>query len=141
MSNHLESKEPAPQPVYPSSCIYLSNAGKKGLGVFAARAINRSELVEECPVSPLKREEEKLVENNVPVLKQYLFLWDDIFIDSGAAVVWGFGSFYNHSKAPNLELHYDEPQRRLRFVALRDIEEHEELTFDYVVPLWFEDTE
>jgi SET domain-containing protein len=50
-------------------------------------------------------------------------------------LVLGYGMLYNHSSEPNL-FHRTAGRLTIEFVALRDIEEGEELTHDYGEEYW-----
>jgi hypothetical protein len=70
------------------------------------------------------------------VPEQYLLYWSD---EPERELVMGGGllMFYNHSESPNVEF-YDGPEpETMSVIALRDIADDEELTYDYGVPLWF----
>ena len=51
----------------------------------------------------------------------------------------GLGSLFNHSEQPNLDYRVDADSATLRFFAVRDIAEGEELCFFYGSNLWFKD--
>lgn len=109
----------------PSSLIYSKRAGSRGLGVFAARKIERGEVVEVCPVLVLPVESLYSPAGTSP-LKDYVFTWSSKTV--GLAL--GYGSLYNHSYKPNLRSE-DSSGRIKRFIALRDISKNEELTHNY----------
>ncbi len=99
----------------------------QGRGVFAARDIRSGETLEDAPVIVVPKED-------VPALKRtllfhYYFLWGG---HSGeAAICLGFGSIYNHSERPNVEYVRLFERHLIRFRALRDIKEGEELCTNY----------
>ncbi len=125
--------------IRPSNCIYVASIPGKGRGVFAARRIPAKEIVEECPACIVSHEEGEAVEVVSPGLGQYQFEWNAESEDERFAWVFGFGSLYNHSPQPNIMLERDFQGKALKVIALREIAEDEELTFDYDVPLWFEE--
>lgn len=111
----------------------------KGRGVVAARRFARYEVVESASVVVLSDEDWEAIEGTT--LGQYCFRWGE----SGEhrALALSCASFINHSFAPNTcpKLRLDE--LRIDFLAMRDIEVGEELTFNYNgrpgdrSPLWF----
>jgi SET domain-containing protein len=50
----------------------------------------------------------------------------------------GYGSYYNHSKTPNVDWYTDEENRTFIFFALRDINREEELLINYDNGIVFE---
>ncbi|HRZ18586.1 MAG TPA: SET domain-containing protein-lysine N-methyltransferase [Methanofastidiosum sp.] len=57
--------------------------------------------------------------------------------DDNAHIVFGLGSFLNHSVRPNTLLEWDIEREVAIFKALREIRKGEELTIDYE-EIWFE---
>ncbi|MEI9888206.1 MAG: SET domain-containing protein-lysine N-methyltransferase [Rhizomicrobium sp.] len=108
----------------------------KGRGVVATDAIAAGETVERSPVLPLA-----LKDSECPGLNDYGMAWHENLDapEPGKECCIGLGylSIYNHADAPNatLEHHYDSDE--ISVIALRDIAPGEEITYDYVVPLWF----
>ena len=76
------------------------------------------------------------------VLDNYYYKWGGNLED--AALSLGYGSLYNHSYEPNAVYVKNIEEFVIDFVALRDIEEGEEITVNYngrpddKSPLWFE---
>lgn len=111
----------------------------KGRGVVAREAIAAGGTCERSPVLPLS-----LADSECPGLNDYGMAWEENHDaptpGKECCVGLGYLSLYNHSSAPNarLEHHYDTDE--ISVIALRDIVAGEEITYDYVVPLWFEDT-
>jgi hypothetical protein len=73
-------------------------------------------------------------------LAHYAFVWRDAQPPS-MALALGLGSIFNHAREPNAGWLCDIPGRLLRYVALRDIAEGEEVFICYGGEgrLWFED--
>ncbi len=110
----------------------------KGRGVVATAAISAGDIIERSPVLPLS-----LADSECPGLNDYGMAWEENH-DSPTpgrecCVGLGYLSIYNHSDTPNatLEHHYDTDE--ISVIALRDIAVGEEVTYDYVVPLWFDE--
>lgn len=110
---------------FTSSKIGVCNAGKKGVGVFAAQNIPKGELIERVPVLliPAKFNHDIL---NVDI-GNYMFEW----WNNDMALALGYGSLYNHSYAPNAyyELYYKD--NKIEFFALNDISQGEEILVNY----------
>jgi hypothetical protein len=110
----------------------------KGRGVVTTQAIAAGETVERSPVLPLS-----LADSECPGLSDYGMAWEENHDNPTpgreCCVGLGYLSIYNHGAPPNakLEHHYDTDE--ISVVALRDIAAGEEVTYDYVVPLWFAD--
>lgn len=98
--------------------LALSEAGSKGIGVFATRGFRRGD---------------RILSFRGPLLPTETI--DDftrtIQVDAGLflGASGGVDDFVNHSCDPNCGVRSDPP--RLALVALRDIEADEEITFDY----------
>jgi SET domain-containing protein len=118
--------------------VYVADAKGKGRGVFAARRFERQETIEVCPIILIPKSQRKSLENTV--LYNYHFKWED----DAVAVCLGLGSLYNHSYKPNALYRKDFPQQLITFVAIRQIQAHEEITVNYkghpdsTKAIWFE---
>lgn len=110
----------------------------KGRSVIATVPIAAGDTVERSPVLPLS-----LADSECPGLNEYGMAWEENLErptpGKECCVGLGYLSIYNHSATPNarLEHHYDTDE--ISVIALRDIAPGEEVTYDYVVPLWFTD--
>jgi len=110
----------------------------KGRGVIATQAVAAGDTVERSPVLPLA-----LADSECPGLNDYGMAWEENHDNPTpgreSCIGLGYLSIYNHSDTPNarLEHHYDTDE--ISVIALRDIVAGEEVTYDYVVPLWFAD--
>ncbi|MEI9993534.1 MAG: SET domain-containing protein-lysine N-methyltransferase [Rhizomicrobium sp.] len=112
----------------------------KGRGVVARAAIAAGEIVETSPVLPLA-----LKDSECPGLDSYSLAWgEDVEGGLGpqkdCAIGLGYLSLYNHSAAPNVTFDHRYAAEEIAVRALRDIVAGEELTIDYGVPLWFDQT-
>lgn len=115
----------------PGKKIYIAvsqieNAGK---GVFAAEHIKKDEVIERCPIILCK-------EIDVPKLREtellnYYFMWGNDPKNHKAAICLGFGSMYNHSYSPSATYKKHIEEEIIEFVALRDIQQGEEITVNY----------
>ena len=112
----------------------------KGRGIYAKKRIRAGQVIERCPVIPLSPAEGERIEPTI--LDTYCFCWGDDD-SSEVAIVLGYGSIYNHSYQPNADFQPVEDERRMDFVALRDIAPGEEITINYngspedQSPIWF----
>jgi hypothetical protein len=117
--------------------IALVRIPGKGRGVVAQQAIAADETIERSPVLPLA-----LKDSESPGLNDYGMAWEENFDNPTpgreCCIGLGYLSIYNHGAAPNarLEHHYDSDE--ISVIATRDIAAGEEITYDYVVPLWFD---
>jgi SET domain-containing protein len=112
----------------------------RGRGVIARRALRAGEALETSPVLPLA-----LKDSECPGLDSYSLAWGEdveggLGEQKACAIGLGYLSLYNHSQTPNVTFdhHYDADE--ITVLALRDIAEGEELTINYGVPLWFDET-
>jgi SET domain-containing protein len=126
------------RPFFPGTKIAARYTADRGRGVFALATIDEGEVIESCPLLVFGAVEvTHLFETS---LSNYLFKWGPF--GEGAACALGFGSLYNHSHSPNAV--YVRKPDRLDFVALRTIDEGEEVTVSYNggvgdrTPVWFE---
>jgi len=62
-----------------------------------------------------------------------LLHWDE----GTDALVFGFGSFYNHSATPNAEFIRRPKELIMEYVARQEIAAGEEIFIKYGCPLWF----
>ncbi|MCA9168513.1 MAG: SET domain-containing protein-lysine N-methyltransferase [Planctomycetales bacterium] len=110
---------------YPSELIYCKKTPHRGRGVFARRLIPENTIIETVPVIVWPANElQKLGPDEV--LGQYVFHWSPGMV----ALALGYGSLYNHSYQPNARC-VDIAPRTKRFIAIRDIQPNEEITFNY----------
>jgi SET domain-containing protein len=100
--------------------------GRRGRGVFALRPFEEGEVVETCPAVVLPEDEVR------GVLRDYVYSTRRA---DRLLLVFGYAMLYNHSNEPNL-FHRTAGRLTIEFVALRDIEEGEELTHDYGPEYW-----
>jgi SET domain-containing protein len=100
----------------------------KGRGVFAARAYISGEVVEVCPVLVLR----KSLLFFPKEIKTYVFDWATLAqVPKTEAIALGYGSMYNHDNPANMRYEADRELSLLRFIAVRAINEGEELTINY----------
>lgn len=133
----------------PSIKIYVafSQIPDAGRGVFAAVRIEKGEIIEQCPIIEMMEEDARQKLHAIS-LRNYYFIWGDPSSELGAgardrgAICLGFGSIYNHSYQPNARYLKYIPEKRIDFVALRDIANDEEILVNYngepgnQQPLW-----
>lgn len=128
----------------PSNKIYIkdSEIAKNERGVFAFQKIKKNELIERCPI--IKIEEEDPSNSKSGILITYFFYFDED--KKGQAIALGFGSIYNHTRNPNAVYNINQKEEIIDFIALKNIEQNEEITVNYnwanqndKTPMWFED--
>ena len=117
---------------------------KKGKGVFAKKDIKNKTLVIIGQVLLLSNEEYESLQDTI--LRNYVFEWDDPKYngENPAAIPLSVCQFINHSYQPNLRYEYDYENLTIKYYAIRNIIESEELTVNYngiiddKSPVWFE---
>ena len=115
-------------PIHSPSVYVRETNTSKGRGAFAARAFRAGETVERCPVVLFTGQFTSVPEE----VRTLLFNWGVL---AGGPTMHclplGYGSMYNHENPANMRYQADAQAKVLRFVAVRDIAEHEELTVNY----------
>ena len=122
-----------------SPYLVMRESPGRGRGVFAARAIPSRAVITESPVLVFPHAE-YAAHGARTQLAHYAFVWRDAQPPS-MALALGLGSIFNHHREPNAGWMCDIEARLLRYVALRDIAEGEEVFICYGGALWFEDAE
>jgi SET domain-containing protein len=127
-----------------SNKIYISKSiiPNAGRGVFAKRDIKKSEVIEKSPIIEVSPHD--MANINGSILLTYFFYYGKN--KNQSAIALGFGSIYNHSYKPNISYKIYSKEGFIEFIALRDINKGDELTFNYQggskqngkKPLWFE---
>jgi len=130
LSLSLQSRESHPHPrfavMHHSELVSVRIAKGKGRGVFALRDIAKGELIERVPVVVIPAAAFAGGWQN-GTLNQYFYVWTK----NTVAISLGYGSIYNHSYEPNAIYDHDYRNRRLNYLAYRDIAEGEEITVNY----------
>ena len=121
--------------------IYVADTGtRRGRGVFAARSFVAGEVVEVAPVVIVPEVEVKTrLPANVKVTIHYVrevevlvFDWSYLAnVPKTSALALGYGSLYNSANPANMRYEAVAAESVLRFVAVRNIGAHEELTINY----------
>lgn len=103
--------------------IEVKQSPVHGWGVFATEKINEGEIIEECPLVflPIKRGDTNYC------LIDYTFVWPKGGDWHSHVLPLGYGGIYNHSNTPNATWENNIDNTTFNFVALRDIEEGEEI--------------
>lgn len=117
----------------PTQNVYAATVEGKGRGVFARRAIKAGELIERCPVIVCPGAEWELLEQTA--LRDYYLN----FGEHDTCILLGFGELYNHGSddAANARTVRMPDRKLLDFVAIRDIQPDEEITFTYQCGPWW----
>lgn len=111
--------------------VQIKQSNLHGYGVFATRDIQQDELIEECHTLIFEGSSHEITARE---LLSYVFAWREK--PSASALPLGYGSIYNHSKEHNATWHVDYDCKIIRFKALRNIKEGEEITVNYGAE-WF----
>ncbi|HEX2043059.1 MAG TPA: SET domain-containing protein [Acidimicrobiales bacterium] len=111
----------------PTGPLHVRAIRGKGRGIVAGRRFTEGELIERIPVIVIPADEWELVGESV--VGAFCFNWGDD--NDATAIALGHGSLFNHSYQPNAFAQLRMRQRLIEFVALRDIDEGEEITINY----------
>ena len=120
--------------------IRVGHSPGQGRGVFATRKIRRGETIEEAPI--VRVPEDKVAHLDATVLGDYYFLWRED--EKEAALLLGLCALCNHSYEPTARFVLQPEKLTIEFIALRDIEQDEEITANYNgdpgsrEPVWFD---
>lgn len=120
----------------PNEWYVARNSEIHGRGLYAKKKIPKDTWIVEYVGRKVSKEESDRLANELldkakkdGGAKVYMFILNDEW-DIDGNVSWNTARLMNHSCAPNVEAQtYDE--KEIWFVALRDIEKDEELTFNY----------
>lgn len=106
--------------------IAVKRFPKKGRGVFALKNFNEGEIIENCPVLTFNTKGRKILEKTI--LNYYIYPWRST---RGAALVFGYGSIYNHSFSPNADWKQNFKTMSMVYRAVKPIKKGEEITINY----------
>ena len=109
--------------------IAFAQTPDKGLGVYAKESIRDGEAIE---IAPLIVVDSDVM--SVDNLNDYVFTLNKE--KDQYAIALGYGSIYNHSDDPNADWHLDPEKEQLRIVAIKDIQEGQEITVSYGTSYW-----
>ena len=119
----------------PGDRIDLVPLPGKGRGVVAMRRIRKGTLIEAAPVIRLTQRDRP---QRSSVLSHYPFAWNDPpYVEAFAL---GYAGLLNHSKEPNCWLEVDVKAEVIRIWADATIAAGTELTYDYGIDVWFEES-
>ncbi|MFA6049947.1 MAG: SET domain-containing protein-lysine N-methyltransferase [Candidatus Paceibacterota bacterium] len=110
----------------------------KGRGLAATCNIQSGTIVEVSPTILIPRSAAEALE--IAGIDSYPFIWDDFHL----ALAMGLGSFFNHSYVPNAEFDLLEETQQIKFSAIKNILQGEEVSINYNGDpkdqslLWFE---
>lgn len=119
--------------------ISISKIPNSGRGVFAAKDIQKGELIERCPTIEVPKDDVANLTDSI-LITYFYYLGknkDRVFI------TLGFGSIYNHTYKPNAVYKAKLKEGLIDFIAIKSIKKDEEITVNYNSensknPLWFE---
>lgn len=98
----------------------------KGLGVFACKDFQESEIIETCPVVYIAPKERTFLEKTI--LAYYIYPWTSTRC---GVMVLGYGSIYNHSFTPNAMWEQHFTDRTMIYRATTHIQKGEEIVVNY----------
>jgi hypothetical protein len=118
---------------FSSTDVYLKKSKIYGYGVFSSRDIKMGETIEETLAIILDTTENTI---NDWVLNRHAREWEcdcEMCKTNGKTmfIAPGYVMMYNHSQYPNAHLLIEKPFKRVKIIALRDIEKDEEITLYY----------
>ncbi len=131
-----------------SSFVRINSTEEKGRHIVCGAPIAKGSVIGRIPVVVVPQNEVDLLRGTL--LFNYAFEWDpperykatkdlqqcDTRYNQGIAL--GLISLCNHNFTPNSDYEFDYDENYLIWRALRDIEEGEEITIHYKVPIWFD---
>jgi uncharacterized protein len=106
--------------------IIVKRTPKKGLGVFALKDFKEGEIIESCPALTFDSKGRKILEKTL--LSHYIYPWRST---RGAALVFGYGSIYNHSYSPNADWKQNFKTKSMVYRAIKTIKKGEEILINY----------
>ena len=117
---------------------------KKGRGVIAKRQIKKGTLIDVAYTVLIPNDHYDLIQDTV--LYDYIFEWDDPKYEGEykCVIALSVSQFINHSYTPNIKYEYDYENQAIKFIAIKDIKEGEEILVNYngnvrdKSPMWFE---
>lgn len=137
-------------PIQRCSTLYINPSTPKGRGVFTSAPIPSGTIIDTCAALVLSPQENTAHIEHTE-LYHYTYTWPLVQEPppssskkktSTQAVVFGLGSLFNHSSAhQNVGWKRDLEREVVRYFALRDIQEGEELCISYGDRLTFEDAD
>jgi SET domain-containing protein len=113
--------------IFTSNKIEVRYSPISGRGVFTKTKIEKGEVIESCHFLIL---EKKFIDLDKK-LQEYVFSWPKNSSNAKSAIVFGFGSIYNHSRDNNVDWETDEKNNLFRFFAIKPIENGEEIFINY----------
>lgn len=120
--------------------VFPGPVSGKGRGVLARAGISCGEVIEIAPVIVFPKEQwEQIAETEFSC---FCYFWGTDMEDGALAL--GLGSLYNHSYEPNARYIRHIESQTMEYVAIKDIEEGEEVTINYNgspdnrSPVWFD---
>lgn len=119
-----------------NSATKVGKSGIQGRGLYARTAIKKGEMVIEYVGEVIRKELTEYRERyyNSRGIGCYMFTQQDTDYVVDATMKGGQARFINHSCEPNCEskLLAIEEKKKIMILALRDIEQEEEITYDYM---------
>ncbi|HEY4207162.1 MAG TPA: SET domain-containing protein-lysine N-methyltransferase [Puia sp.] len=107
--------------------LFIRETASKGRGVFCNRLIKKDECIEVCPLLLLPAGDSEGLSNTR--LHDHLFHFDKA--EGTLALVFGFGSLYNHATRSNASYILDKEDQVMRYYALEDIPPGQEICINY----------
>ncbi len=106
--------------------VRLARSKIHGYGVVATKKIRKGQVVETNPFLFVDGQD------TMGEIDDYVFVYNK----KRSMIVLGFGSLYNYSTKPNIELHWNLKEKNVKYIAARTIQEGEECFIDYGEDYW-----
>jgi uncharacterized protein len=106
--------------------IEVRKTRKRGNGVFALKNFKKGDIIEKCPIITMRPKERNFLEETL--MAYYVYPWKSL---NDCAVVFGYGSIYNHSYEPNAKWVRDYKNQKMVYKATADIKKGSEITINY----------
>ncbi len=116
-----------------SHLVEVRREGRAERGVFARHVIGQGTLIERVPVILIPKDQvpdESKSPSQPCRISWYVYAWGEQEGHDYVALALGYGSLYNHSYKPNAVFRLETPDV-VEFVAIRRIEQGEEITVNY----------
>ena len=134
-ANHVD-------PLFVEGYVGWASIPGKGRGVVALKHIPKGTVVERCLVLVMPWDDKDDGSDSEDIMNEYFLRWGpEIAPHRTAHIVAGLSGhlmLYNHAGHPNVKLRQDHVNTLMEVIALHDIAEGDELTFNYDCELWFD---
>ncbi len=107
--------------------LYISEAGKKGRGVFTKQNIAKGTVIEVAPVIVIPVKDIELIDKTI--LGNYIFEWG--WSKRLRCMALGYVSLYNHDYSSNCEYDMNYEKKIIKIITVKPVKKREELSINY----------